>query len=143
MASMQSHKASLPFKSIGRLKLTLTIAMLGFITDTVMTNWMLGLQNGYYESNPNLYPELGVPLMVLTFVVFDFIIPRKVIFDNIFYTLSILQWSGPFQNLLVLLNITQGINFFYALPFILITSFAVIHFKVNRNKLPIGSINKM
>jgi hypothetical protein len=132
MVSIQNLKDKLPFKNFGRLKLTLTIAMLGYLTDTMMTKWMLNSQNGYYESNPNLYPEIGIPLMVLTFVAFDLIIPRRIIFDNVFYTLSVLQWSGPVQNLLVLLNVTQGINFFYALPFILVTSFVVIHFKINR-----------
>jgi len=122
----------LSFKNFGRLKLTLTIAMLGFMIDWIMTNWMLYSLNGFSESNQNLYPEIGIPLMVINYVVADLFIPRKIFFDNIFYALSVSQWSGPVQNLFVLFNITRGINLFYALPFILVTSFVVIHFKVNR-----------
>ena len=125
-------KDKLPFKNFGRLELTLTIAMLGFLTDWIMTYWMLNSLNGFSESNQHLYPEIGLPIMVLTYVVADFFIPRKIFFDNVFYTLSILQWSGPVQNLLVLLNVTRGINLIYALPFLFISSFVVIHFKVNR-----------
>jgi len=139
---MLGVREKLPFKYFGRLKLTLTIAMLGFLADTIMTRWMLNSQNGYYESNTMLNPDLGIPLMVLTYVTFDLIIPRKIIFDNVFYTLAILQWSGPVQNLLVLFNVTSGLNFFYALPFIMITSFVVIHFKLNReSRLAISNMN--
>jgi hypothetical protein len=106
--------------------------MLGFMIDWIMTNWMLYSLNGFSESNQNLYPEIGIPLMVINYVVADLFIPRKIFFDNIFYALSVSQWSGPVQNLFVLFNITRGINLFYALPFILVTSFVVIHFKVNR-----------
>lgn len=130
----------LSFKNFGRLKMTLTIAMLGFLTDTILTNWMLNSNNGFYESNQNFYPEIGIPLMVLNYIVFDLFIPRKIIFDNIFYTLSLLQWSGPVQNLLVLFNIIQGIDFFYALPFIFIISFVVLNYKINReNRILISS----
>jgi hypothetical protein len=132
MTSIMKMKDKLPFKNFGRLELTLTIAMLGFLTDWIMTYWMLNSLNGFYEANQNLYPEIGLPLMVLNYVVADFFIPRKIFFDNIFYALSVLQWSGPVQNLLVLLNVTRGINLLYALPFILIISFVVIHFKINR-----------
>ena len=139
---MQNVRDRLPFKNFGRLKLTLTIAMLGFLVDTLLTRWMLNSQNGYYESNTMLNPAIGIPLMVLTYVTFDLIIPRKTIFNNVFYTLAILQWSGPVQNLLVLFNLTNGINFFYALPFIMITSFFVINFKINRESgLPISNTN--
>ncbi|MGD0804307.1 MAG: hypothetical protein ABSA11_09570 [Candidatus Bathyarchaeia archaeon] len=132
----------LPFKDFGRLKLTLTIAMLGFLTDTLISRWMLNSQNGYYESNMMLNPAIGIPLMVLTYVTFDLIIPRKTVFDNVFYTLAIIQWSGPVQNLLVLFNLTNGINFFYALPFIMISSFVVINFKINReSELSISNMN--
>jgi hypothetical protein len=139
---MQSVRERLPFKDFGRLKLTLTIAMLGFLTDTLISRWMLNSQNGYYESNMMLNPAIGIPLMVLTYVTFDLIIPRKTVFDNVFYTLAIIQWSGPVQNLLVLFNLTNGINFFYALPFIMISSFVVINFKINReSELSISNMN--
>jgi hypothetical protein len=139
---MQSVRERLPFKDFGRLKLTLTIAMLGFLTDTLISRWMLNSQNGYYESNMMLNPAIGIPLMVLTYVTFDQIIPRKTVFDNVFYTLAIIQWSGPVQNLLVLFNLTNGINFFYALPFIMISSFVVINFKINReSELSISNMN--
>ena len=127
-------REKIPLRDFGRLKLTLTIAMLGFIIDTLVTRWMLSSNNGYYESNTTLYPQIGVPIMVLNYIIFDHFIPRTKFFDNIFYTLSLTQWSGLVQNLLVLLNITHGINFFYALPFMLIGGFVVLNFKNNRGE---------
>jgi hypothetical protein len=127
-------REKIPLRDFGRLKLTLTIAMLGFIIDTLVTRWMLS-SNGYYESNTMLYPQIGVPIMVLNYIIFDHFIPRTTLFDNIFYTLSLTQWSGLVQNLLVLLNITNGINFFYALPFMLIGGFVVLNFKINRREV--------
>jgi hypothetical protein len=138
MASMMNIRDKLIFKGNERLKLTLTIAMLGFLIDTIMTRWMLSSQSRFYESNTMLNLEIGLPLMVLSYVVFDLLIPRKIIFDNVFYALSILQWSGPVQNLLVLLNVTRGFNFFYALPFILVFNFVVLNYKINRS--PISSL---
>ncbi len=125
-------REKIPLRDFGRLKLTLTIAMLGFIIDTLMTKWMLSSNNGYYESNTMLYPQIGVPIMVLNYIIFDHFTPRTTFFDNIFYTLSLTQWSGLVQNLLVLLNFTPGINFFIALPFMLMGIFTVLIFKVNR-----------
>ena len=116
------------FEGFGRLKITLTITFLGFIIDILMTSWMLSSSNAYYESNAMLLPQIGLPLMVLNYLIMDHFIPRTTFFDNVFYALSLMQWSGPVQNLLVLLNLIQGINYFYALPFMLIGSFAAVNF---------------
>lgn len=125
-------KEMIPFKNFGRLKLTLTIAMLGILTDTIMTNLMLNSNSGFYESNQILHPEIGIPVMVLNYVVSDLHMPREIYCDNVFYALAVLTWAGPIQNLLVLLNVTPGISPCYVIPFILIASFVVIHFRVNR-----------
>jgi hypothetical protein len=138
MVSVHGVKDKLLFSNLGRLKLTLSISMLGFLADTLITRWMLSSQNGFYESNTTLFPQIGIPLMVLNFVLFDLIIPKKNIYDNIFYTLSILQWSGPVQNILVLFHLTPGINFYYALPFIFTASFIILNFKLNREKQTIN-----
>ena len=119
------------FGNFGRLRLTLTIAMLGFLCDYLITTWMLNNFSWFYESNQNLHPEIGLPIMVLNYLIADLVIPREIFFDNIFYSLSLLQWSGPVQNLLVLFKFTEGISFFYALPVIFVTSFVVIHFILN------------
>jgi hypothetical protein len=133
MTNLLKMRYALHLKNFGRLKLTLTIAMLGFMADTLMSSWMLSSDKGYYESNMTLYPQMGIPLMVINYIVADYFVPRTTFFNNIFYSLSVLQWSGPMQNMLVLLKITPGIDFFYALPVILIASFAVLNFGVNRD----------
>jgi len=114
------------FTKIGRLKMTLIIYMTGFLADYLMTQWMLSNFDLFYESNQNLNPEMGLPIMVLIFVTADHIMPGNIFFDNFFYTFSVLQWAGPVQNLLVLYNITPGINFFYAFPIIFIDSYIFV-----------------
>lgn len=130
MANLTELRNRLSLMNLGRLKLTLTITMAGFLIDTIMSNWMLSSNNGYYESNTTLFPQIGIPLIVLNYVIADQFIPKTKFFDNIFYTLAILQWSGPIQNLLVLLKLTPGISYFYALPVILITSFVILSFSI-------------
>ena len=134
MVNLSKMRDRLRLMNLGRLKLTLTIAMVGFLIDTIMSNWMLSSNNGYYESNTTLFPQIGIPLMVLNYVIADQFIPRTTFFDNIFYTLAVLQWSGPIQNLLVLFKFTPGISYFYALPVILVVTFVVLSFKVNRDE---------
>jgi hypothetical protein len=143
MAKITNTRYKMHLKSLGRLKLTLTVAMLGFFIDTVMTSWMLKSNNEYYESNTMLFPEIGIPLMVLNYVFADHWIPRTTLFDNIFYSLSILQWSGPLQNLLVLLGITSGISYFYTLPIILTVSFLILSFKLNKDDRIMNDIIKI
>ena len=134
MANQTELRNRLHLTNLGRLKLTLTIAMIGFLIDTIMSSWMLNSNNQYYESNTTLFPQIGIPLMVLNYVICDHFIPKTTFFDNIFYTLSVLQWSGPIQNLLVLLRVTSGISYFYALPIILVSSFLVLSLKINRDE---------
>lgn len=134
MANLTQLRNRLSLMNLGRLKLTLTITMAGFLIDTIMSNWMLSSNNGYYESNTTLFPQIGIPLMVLNYVIADQFIPKTTFFDNIFYTLAVLQWSGPIQNLLVLFKVTSGISYFYALPVILVACFVILSFKVNRDE---------
>lgn len=119
----------LNFKNFGRLKLALTIAMFGFLTDMLITNWMLKSSPMFYENNPLLYPEIGLPLMVLNYIFADQVFPRNVFCDNVIYALALTQWSPAVQNILVFFNVTRGINVFFAIPFVLVTIYIVLGFR--------------
>jgi hypothetical protein len=129
VAGVMALVSRISFKNFGRLKLTLVIAMFGFLTDMLITNWMLRSSHLFYENNPLLYPEIGLPLMVLNYIFADQIFPRNIFCDNVLYALSLTQWSATVQNLLVLFNITHGINLFFALPFVLVTIYIVLGFR--------------
>ena len=113
---------------LGRLEVSLTVAMLGFIMDWGTTRWILGSFSGFAESNLHLLPEVGLPLLVLGYVLGDFLLPRIRLYDNVLYTLPVLQWTGPVQNTLVLLNLVKVTNFFYTVPVVLIVTFLILHF---------------
>lgn len=133
----------LRLNNFGRLKLTLTIVMLAFLTDMLLTNWMLNISNEFYESNPLFYPEIGLPIMVLYFIITDHFFPRNILFDNIFYAFSVTGWSAPIQNIFVFFHVTSGVNVFIALPVIYVTSYVLLCFMANRvNRLLLISMGK-
>src|SRR5512138_2045121 len=113
---------------LSRLETAVTVSMIGFLADFSITWWMLHCLTGFSESNTMLLPQIGLPLMVLNFILTDRILPRRIIFDNVMYTMALLQWTGPLQNLLVLFNVTQGLSFFATvIPFLLFT-YLLLHF---------------
>lgn len=76
----------------------------------------------------NLLPEVGLPLLVLNFILADRILPKRVAYDRVIYTMALLQWTGPLQNVLVLFNVVRGLDFFTAvLPF-LAGTYLLLHF---------------
>jgi len=95
---------------VGRLNASLIVAMLGFVTDWAMTVWILKSFSGFMESNQSFLPEIGIPLLVMTYVAADFILPSKRLYDNVIFTLPVLQWTGPVQNTLVLLKLVKGLS---------------------------------
>ena len=96
--------------------------MVGYLADYSITHWMIYVLTGFSESNINLLPQVGLPLMVLNFLVADRLLPKNTKYDNVMYTMALLQWSGPVQNILVLTNVTQGLDFFsVVIPFLGLT----------------------
>ena len=126
---------------VGRLNASLIVAMLGFVTDWAMTVWILKSFSGFMESNQSFLPEIGIPLLVMTYVAADFILPSKRLYDNVIFTLPVLQWTGPVQNTLVLLKLVKGLSFFYVAPFVLLATFMMLHF-VKPRLDTYGSINR-
>ena len=119
----------------GRLEFTLLIAMSGFIVDHSITQWILNNFAGFSESNMNLNPQLGLPLMVFAYIFGELTLPKTKHFNLLMYTLSLMQWTGPIQNILVFFKIIHGLNFFYAVPFIAIGTFLIMYLVVP-NKTP-------
>jgi len=101
--------------------------MSGFVVDWSMTQYLLGHFMWIKESNTNFLPELGLPLLVLAYIFGDLALPQTRTHTLIMYTLSLMQWTGPFQNILVLFNITPGMNFFYTIPFIWMGTFVTLY----------------
>ncbi len=97
---------------IGRLEAALMMSMTGCIADFAITHWMINHLTGYAESNQNLLPALGVPLLVMNLVLADKILPKRITFDRAIYTMALLQWTGPVQNALVLFKVVDGLNYF-------------------------------
>lgn len=107
---------------LSRLEVAVAVSMIGYLADFSITHWMINVLTGFSESNTNLLPQVGLPLMVLNFLVADRLLPRSSKYDNVMYTMALLQWSGPVQNILVLSNVTQGLDFFSVLvPFLSLT----------------------
>ena len=115
-------------RNLGRLEISLSAAMIGFLADWGITRWILVNYSGFAESNVNLFPEVGLPLLVLGYILGDFLLPRVRLYDNILYTLPVLQWTGPVQNVFVLLNLVKVTNFFYTVPVVLLGTFLILHF---------------
>lgn len=113
---------------ISRLELAIIISMVGYLADWSITHWMLNSLTGFSESNMNLLPEVGLPLLVLNYIIADRILPRIVAYDRVIYTMALLQWTGPIHNVLVLFNVMRGLDFYsVVLPSIGGTYF-VLHF---------------
>ena len=104
---------------ISRLELAIIVSMVGYLADWSTTHWMLNSLTGFSESNLNLLPEVGLPLMAINYILADRILPRIAAYDRVIYTMALLPWTGPIQNALVLFNVVQGLDFFsIVLPFI-------------------------
>jgi hypothetical protein len=114
-------------KKFDRLTVTLLISMSGYLMDLMITHWILSDLNGFEEANKNLLPELGLPLLVISYVVFDRIIPHTRLYNNVFYTLAILQWTGPVQNIMVVLGIIGGVNFFIMIPIVIVSVYLTLN----------------
>jgi membrane protein insertase Oxa1/YidC/SpoIIIJ len=107
---------------ISRLEFCILISMVGYLADWGITHWMVNSLTGFSESNMNLMPEIGLPILIINFIAADRILPRRAAYDRVIYTMSLLQWSGPLQNVLVLFNVVRGLDFFSAvLPFMGVT----------------------
>ena len=114
----------------GRLEYTLLIAMSGFLVDHGLTQWILNNFVGFSESNTHLYPQLGLPLMVFAYIFGELTLPKTKHFNLLLYTLSLMQWSGPVQNILVFFNIINGLNFLYVAPLIAAGTFITMYIVV-------------
>lgn len=112
---------------LSRLETAIIISMVGYLADFSITQWMLYGLTGYAESNMNLMPQVGLPLLVLNFILADRILPRVATYDRVIYTMSLLQWTGPIQNVLVLFNVVNGLSFAVVLPFMGII-YVMLHF---------------
>ena len=112
---------------LNRLETAIIISMVGYLADFSITQWMLYSLTGYSESNTNLLPQVGLPLLVLNFILADRILPRFAAYDRVIYTMSLLQWTGPLQNILVLFNVVNGLSFAIVLPFMGVT-YLLLHF---------------
>lgn len=107
---------------LNRLEVAIAVSMVGYLADFSITHWMIYVLTGFSESNTNLLPQVGPPLMVLNFLFADRLLPKSAKYDNAMYTMALLQWSGPVQNILVLTNVTQGLDFFsVVIPFLCFT----------------------
>jgi hypothetical protein len=115
----------------GRLEYTLLIAMSGFLVDHSLTQWIINNFVGFSESNMHLNPQLGLPPMVFGYIFGELTLPKTKPFNLLMYTLSLMQWTGPLQNILVFFNIIHGLNFLYVVPLIaagtFITMYLVVH----------------
>ena len=112
---------------LNRLETAIIISMVGYLADFSITQWMIYGLTGYSESNTNLLPQVGLPLLVLNFILADRILPRVATYDRVIYTMSLLQWTGPIQNVLVLFNVVNGLSFAVVLPFMGII-YVMLHF---------------
>jgi hypothetical protein len=112
---------------LSRLEVAIVISMVGYLADWSITQWMLNGLTGFAESNLNLLPEVGLPLLVLNFILADRILPRVAAYDRVIYTMSLLQWTGPIQNVLVLCKVVNGLSFSVVLPFMGLT-YLILHF---------------
>ncbi len=102
---------------------------MGYLADFSITQWMLYGLTGFSESNTLLLPQLGLPILVINFILADRLLPRSSTYTNVMYTMALMQWTGPIQNVLVLFNVTRGLNFFYAvLPF-LVATYIILHYR--------------
>jgi hypothetical protein len=114
----------------GRLEYTLLIAMSGFLVDHGLTQWILNNFVGFSESNTHLYPQLGLPLMVFAYIFGELTLPKTKPFNLLMYTLSLMQWTGPVQNILVFFKIINGLNFLYVVPLIAAGTFITMYLVV-------------
>jgi len=99
---------------LSRLETALILSMAGCLTDWAITQWILNYLTGYAESNQNLLPAVGLPVLVLNLILADKILPRRIAYDRVIYTIALLQWTGPIHNTLVYLNVIRGLDFFSA-----------------------------
>jgi hypothetical protein len=113
---------------LSRLEVAIIVSMVGYLADWSITQWMLNSLTGFSESNMNLLPSVGLPLLVLNFILADHLLPRVAAYDRVIYTLSLLQWTGPIQNVLVLFNVVRGLSFFTMVPPFLGVTYLVLHF---------------
>ena len=114
---------------VNRLEASITVSMVGFLADYSITQWMIYGLTGFSESNTLLLPQIGLPLMVLNFLLADRLLPRSSNYDNLMYTMALLQWTGPIQNVLVLFKVTQGLSFFSVVPPFLVATYLILHFR--------------
>lgn len=114
----------------GRLEYTLLIAMSGFLVDHGLTQWILNNFVGFSESNTHLYPQLGLPLMVFGYIFGELTLLKTKTFNLLLYTFSLMQWTGPVQNILVFFKIINGLNVFYAVPIIAAVTFITMYLVV-------------
>ena len=117
-------------RSPGRLEYTLFIAMSGFLLDHSITQWILNNFVGFSESNTRLNPQLGLPLMVFGYILGDLTLPKTKTFNLLLYTLSLMHWTGPIQDILVFFNVINGLNFIYSVPLIAICTFITMYLVV-------------
>jgi hypothetical protein len=113
---------------ISRLEASIVVSMVGWLADWSITRWMLNDLTGFYESNTNLLPQVGIPLIVLNFILADRILPRKATYDRVIFTMALLQWSGFVQNVLVLCNIIRGLDYFTSIIPLMGGTYLLLHF---------------
>jgi hypothetical protein len=68
--------------------------------------------------------------MVFGYIFGELTLPKTKPFNLLMYTLSLMQWTGPLQNILVFFNIIHGLNFLYAVPLIAAGTFITMYLVV-------------
>ena len=100
-----------------RFKRVAVISMMGVLMDKLVTDWVISTApQDFFEANPIYHPEIGLPLMILNYVICDQLLPHNHFYDKLFYGLALIAWAAPIHNLLVYLRLLDGLNMNQALP---------------------------
>jgi len=85
---------------MSRLHRALTVFCLGRLLDELTTQY--GLTRGFTEANPYVNVGLGMPLVTLIFLTYDFYLPTLRVYNSLLYSISITVWAAVANNLWVL-----------------------------------------
>ena len=102
--------------TINRLHKSLIMVMAARIADQLTTD--AGLRMGFTEANPHINLGYGVPILVLSFIMFD-LIHRHRIIDLIMYSFALSMWIAFANNMMVILGVVQ-LELWYIIPLIVI-----------------------
>jgi hypothetical protein len=61
---------------------------------------------------------IGLPMLIIDFMICDLILPNSSFYNKILYALSLISWETILHNMLVYFELIDGINMTLALPII-------------------------